>query len=88
LCIGKTRPRQVIRQIEPSPPRKGNEIVGLSTVIGVDGKPHEIKVVRSVDKDYDSAAVEALRQWEFKPASCDGEPKEVKIGVEIEFRFR
>ena len=87
LCVGKPRPPMVIRQVEPTPPRKGHEIVALSTVIGTDGKPHEIRVIRSVDKDYDSAAVEALRQWEFRPASCDGDAKEVRITVELEFEF-
>ena len=55
----------------------------MSTIIGVDGRAHDIKVTRSVDNDYDHAAVEALRKWQFIPAWCDGEPREVLISVEM-----
>jgi outer membrane biosynthesis protein TonB len=32
----------------------------------------------------EKAALEAVRQWRFKPATCDGEPVEVKVAVEID----
>jgi TonB family protein len=86
-CLSKALPPIVIRQPEPVPPRKGDQTVAMSTIIGLDGRPHDIKVIRSVDKDYDRAAVEALRQWEFTPASCGGEPREVKIAVEMVFHY-
>jgi TonB family protein len=35
--------------------------------------------------DYDQAALAAVQQWRFKPATCDGEPMEKKMAIETEF---
>src|SRR6202034_3282557 len=44
----------------------------LSMVIGIDGAPGDIKVVRGLGKGLDKKAVECLRQWRFSPALSHG----------------
>jgi TonB family protein len=42
-------------------------------------------VVKSLDKDIDQSAVEAVKQWHFDPAKKGDQPVAVKITVEIRF---
>ncbi len=74
---------------EPSPTfpeTKGKaSSVGLSLVVGVDGRPQEVKVRRSGGKGFDENAVHAVSRWKFKPSTCDGQPAPVEINVEVNF---
>src|ERR1700743_3706781 len=48
--------------------RKGiEERVALEIVVGVDGKPEEIRVVSPLDPGLDKKAIEAVTKWRFKP---------------------
>jgi TonB family protein len=48
----------------------------------------EIKVVDSPDERLSSAAVEAIKQWRFDPALCDGEPVGVYYNVTVKFHLQ
>jgi protein TonB len=61
--------------------------VELSTMIGADGVPSEINVVRGLGMGLDEKAVECLRQWRFKPATSHSEPVSTKASVQINFRL-
>ena len=75
------RPR-VVYQPEPEvPPGSGTVVFSIS--VGIDGMPHDISTVSSPNPKQEKAALEALRQWRFRPATCDREPVEVKIAVDI-----
>lgn len=64
--------------------------VSLSAVINKDGKPTDIKVVKSLDKEHglDENAVAALHAWTFKPATKDGKPVLFQVTVEMTFTLR
>jgi TonB family protein len=62
--------------------------VQLSAIIHKDGYVYGINVVRGIDPRLDNNAVQALRKWEFTPASIDGDPIDVDIVIEIPFRLR
>jgi periplasmic protein TonB len=66
--------------------RKQGTIV-LAAVVLVDGRPGNIKVVRSLDAEdgLDREAVKALEQWRFAPGTADGRPVPVMITVECTF---
>jgi TonB family protein len=59
-------------------------LIGL--VVSSKGLPREVHVVRSLDKDLDKNAVEAVEQWRFDPARKAGNPVAVRITVEIRFQ--
>jgi TonB family protein len=59
--------------------------VAVSVVVGTDGKPRDIKVVRSQGYGLDEKAIEAVQKWRFQPATKDGKPVAVLIMVEIPF---
>ncbi len=61
--------------------------VVLWTVIGPDGRTHEIRVSRSLGMGLDQKAVEAVRKWRFTPAMKDGHPVAVQVNIEVNFRL-
>jgi periplasmic protein TonB len=61
--------------------------VVLWVVVGPDGRPHDIRVQRTLGMGLDEKAIEAVRQWKFEPAKKDGQPVAVQINVEVNFRL-
>ncbi len=59
----------------------------LWVVIGPDGRPHQIRVERSLGMGLDEKAIEAVRTWRFQPAMKDGRPVAVQVNVEVNFRL-
>lgn len=61
--------------------------VVLWVVVGPDGRPHDIRVQRTLGMGLDEKAIEAVRLWKFDPARKDGQPVAVQINVEVNFRL-
>lgn len=59
----------------------------LWVVVGADGRPHEIRVQRSLGMGLDEKAIEAVRQWRFEPSMKDGHPVAVQVIIEVFFRL-
>jgi protein TonB len=59
----------------------------LSVIVGPDGRPHDIRVQRSLGMGLDEKAIEAVRQWKFEPSMKDGHPVAVQVNVEVSFRL-
>lgn len=87
-CFGPVTPPQATYSPDPGYPNRHNEnlTVVLWMIISVDGKPQDVRVARSGGRDFDQLAVDAVRQWKFKPSTCDGAPAPVQINVEVSFR--
>jgi TonB family protein len=86
-CLGSVKPPKQVYAPGPTPPRhfSGSTMVMMSINVGIDGTPRNLKVTSAPNHDYDEAAQEAVRKWRFTPATCDGEPMETQIALEIEF---
>ena len=65
-------------------------IVEMEAVVLTDGTVGEVRVVRSLDKQFglDDAAVEALKKWRFTPARREGIAVPVLVTVEMTFTLR
>ena len=61
--------------------------VQLSFVVGIDGHGESIQVVRGLGMGLDEKAVDALRQWRFKPGTNKGAPVRVRALIEVMFRL-
>jgi TonB family protein len=57
----------------------------LSGIIGADGTPSSIEVVRSHGDAFDSAAIEAVKQSKFAPGNFDGRPVPVRVFIRVRF---
>jgi periplasmic protein TonB len=60
-------------------------VVAIGVVVTSKGLPDDAKVVKSLEKDVDRCALDAVKQWRFAPAKKDGKPVAVHITIEIEF---
>ena len=59
----------------------------LWVVVGPDGRPHDVRVQRTLGMGLDEKAIEAVRTWKFEPARLNGNPVAVQINVEVNFRL-
>jgi TonB family protein len=86
-CLGPVKHPTVVHAQDPSPPRNSYDpiLVVIRMAVGIDGKPLNLRVASAPNHDFDQAALEAARQWRFKPATCDGEPVEAELALEIDF---
>jgi TonB family protein len=61
--------------------------VVLWMIVDADGRPRDIKDMRSVGLGLDEKAIEAVKTWKFEPAHKDGHAVAVQISVEVDFRL-
>ena len=62
-------------------------VVVLYVVVDTTGRPHAIRVGRSVNAQLDAAAAFTVGRWKFKPALRDGRPITVYFTIEIDFHL-
>ena len=78
----------VTKKVEPTTPPSstatGTTILTLE--ISPKGKPENVEVSKSLEVEFDQAAIAAIKQWEFNPATKDGQPVRVKATIEVNFR--
>jgi periplasmic protein TonB len=63
----------------------GNVLVNLW--VGTDGLPSHVHVIRGVGMGLDEKAVEAVKQYRFKPAMENGKPVLVELNIEVNFQI-
>ncbi len=59
----------------------------VSLIVDEKGMLQNVHVVRSLTPSLDRNAIEAVRQYRFKPAMKDGKPVSLPINIEIVFRL-
>jgi TonB family protein len=59
----------------------------IQALVGKDGRVLDAKIVKSIP-GLDEAAVDAVRQWVFKPAQAGGKPVAVWVAVPVRFSLR
>jgi len=88
LGPGVTPPR-VIKQTPPQYPNgRGVRAVGsvlIGLVVSSKGLPKNPHILKSLDKDLDQSAVDAVKEWRFAPAQKDGKAIAVRVSLQIEF---
>ena len=86
---------EVLKEIRPrhtpaSMERRIEGSVMMDVVVEADGTVGEGKVTKSLDVEsgLDQQAIDAMKQWEFKPGTYEGKPVAVEITVELSYRLR
>src|SRR6201996_4845033 len=59
----------------------------VSLIVDAHGLPQRIRVVRKLGMGLDEKAVEAVKQYKFKPSMYQGKPVPVEITVEVNFHI-
>jgi len=63
--------------------------VVLEMIVGADGVPYDLRVVRSLDEHgLDDEAIKAARQWRFNPGRRGETPVDVLVILVIDFHMR
>ena len=67
---------------------QGNVV--LDTVVLADGHVGDVQVARSLDTVYglDQQAINAAKQWTFKPGTKDGKPVAVRVSIQLTFTLK
>lgn len=101
VCGKKTPDPSVPCATPPHPVRNDNPIypekarkartegtVILNLIVAKDGTPHDVHAFQGPSDELNQAAVKAVNQWKFDPATYQGEPVDVEIKVEVNFRLQ
>jgi protein TonB len=89
---GSIRPPVVLTSVDPEfseEARKAKFSGNVQVYLWVDeqGNPSHVKVIRGVGMGLDEKAVEAVRQYKFKPAMQNGKPVKVDLYIDVNFQI-
>ncbi len=63
----------------------GNVLVAI--IVDANGHPQHVRVIRGIGMGLDEKAVEAVRQYLFKPAMMNGKPVAVEVNFDVNFQI-
>ena len=61
--------------------------VSIQLIVDAQGNPQNVHVLRRLGMGLDEKAVEAVRQYRFKPAMYEGHPVAVQLVIEVDFHL-
>lgn len=82
---------QLVYSVNPKFPRGFRKYRGFETLVVVhltvdaDGKPQQVSIKRSSNPDFDKCAVDAVKQYRFKPAMLNNQPFAIQVEIEVHF---
>jgi periplasmic protein TonB len=85
-------PAMLVRRVEPiypTPPRQMGRSghVELRAIISIDGSIQSLQVVRGDPLFYQSA-LDAVRQWRYRPTVLNGQPVEIDTYITVEYTMQ
>jgi TonB family protein len=88
---GVTKP-ELLKKVEPEYSEEARKakfqgVVVLYIVVDPNGNAVSPRVMKSLGLGLDEKAMEAVKQWKFKPGYKDGKPVAVAATVEVNFRL-
>ena len=83
--ISRVRPNYTPEAMQ----RKIQGTVVLEAIVGADGRPYDVRVVRSLDaRGLDEEAVLAAKQWRFNPGRLGETPVDVLVRLVFDFHIQ
>ena len=83
----------LIHSVDAEFPRSGqpikapfSAIVLVRLIVDKDGMPQDVHISRSYNPDFDREAIDAVKQYRFKPAMREGAPVAVVVTIEANFK--
>ncbi|HEX4230344.1 MAG TPA: energy transducer TonB [Bryobacteraceae bacterium] len=62
-------------------------VVKIETVVTTEGLPTKLKIVSGLNTEEDKTAMEAVKEWRFRPGTKGDTPVNVKVTVELDFHL-
>jgi TonB family protein len=83
-------PARKISNVNPQYPdqdkiARSQGTVGLYALINTAGTPQDIEVVLGATAGLNAASVDAVRQWRYEPATCNGTPVSIETIMEVSY---
>jgi protein TonB len=83
---------KVIFKVEPEFSEEARKakfmgVVTVNLIVDTAGRAQNVRVIRGVGMGLDQKALEAVRQYRFKPAMENGHPVPVQVNVEVQFQI-
>jgi protein TonB len=90
---GGVTPPTILSRVEPQYSEEARKAryqgtVVLEAIVKRDGTVDILRVVRSLGFGLDENAIQALKQWRFKPGLRNGVPVDVALNIEVNFNLR
>jgi protein TonB len=90
---GGVSPPTVVSRVEPQYSEEARKAryqgtVVLEAIVRRDGTVDILRVVRSLGFGLDENAIQALKQWHFRPGMRAGVPVDVALNIEVNFNLR
>lgn len=90
---GGVSPPTVLSRVEPQYSEEARKAryqgtVVLEAIVRRDGTVDIQRVVRSLGFGLDENAIQALKQWRFRPGTRNGVPVDVSLNIEVNFNLR
>lgn len=90
--LASTTPPRPTEQIPPQYPEQAaaeglEGRVLVKVLVGADGTVKDVSVEESTDPVFDAAAVKAVLQWHFEPATRGGQPVEASVVIPFDFNL-
>lgn len=88
---GVTAP-QIVHSVEPeftdaARQTKYQGTVSIQLIVDSQGNPEDIRVIRHLGMGLDEKAIDAVRQYRFRPAMYQGHPVSVQMVIEVGFHL-
>jgi len=85
-------PPILVESVKPRYPKSAKQagthgLVVVTMNVPENGVPTEFHVQNSLSSALDESAIEAVRQFRFKPATMDGKPLSTRTAIEVEFKL-
>ena len=89
---GSVSAPKVIYQVDPemTPDARQAKFAGVvlvNLIVNTKGVPESVQVLRPVGMGLDQKAVDAVKQYRFRPAMESGVPVPVALNIEVNFKF-
>jgi TonB family protein len=83
---------QVIHSVQPQftpEARRANfqGVVAIQLIVDSQGFPQDVRVVRRLGMGLDEEAIEAVKQYRFRPAMYEGHPVSVQMIIDVDFHL-
>lgn len=62
-------------------------VVSIQLIVDRNGNPEDLQIVKHLGMGLDQKALEAVRQYQFRPAMYQGHPVPVRLVVDVNFRL-
>lgn len=81
---------RLLKRVQPQYPEPERQAhaqgtVAIYGVIGTDGVPRQLQIVSGVSPGLNKASLDAIQQWQYEVATCDGTPVEAEAVISINY---